>query len=75
MTSASDSKSSSTDASQANGSTKKTQEQMKVYQEELYAYTLAKLNQAKDESKKPNAAAKAYLLGTDGNDTLTKKSK
>ena len=74
MANASDSKTSSSDASQANGSTKKTQEQMKVYQEELYAYTLAKLNQAKDDSKKPNAA-KAYLLGTNSNDTLTKKSK
>ena len=28
-----------------------------------------------DDSKKPNAAAKAYLLVTNGSDTLTKKSK
>lgn len=76
MTSTSDSKPLSSDAGQVTSiSQGKPQDPVKKYQEELYAYTLSKLNQAKDDSKKPNTVGKAYLSGLKGEGISAKNSK
>lgn len=74
MTTTSDSKPLCSDAGQV-ASAAQGKDSVKKYQEELYAYTLSKLNQAKDNSKKPNTVGKAYLSGLTGEGVSAKNSK